>query len=199
MPPVPHYHARRTPPSATRVTADPVQLIDAPPASPRGRLLHADIGIRIDREGLWYYHGSVIQRKELMCLFASTLTRDTEGGYWLVTPTEMGRIDVEDVPFLAVEAFVAGEGLNRNISFRTNVDEIVTADKSNPVYVVTHARTGEPTPYVCLPRKREARIARTVFYDLVAHGEERPGSDGREFGIWSRGTFFVLGDPGADA
>mgnify|MGYP003693630191 CR=1 FL=1 len=38
----------------------------------------------------------------LVKLFASVLRRETDGRYWLVTPAERGRIEVEDVPFLAV-------------------------------------------------------------------------------------------------
>lgn len=186
------------PPQATLVTTDPVTFVDAPPASSRGRLLHADIGIRIDREGQWSYHGSPIRRKELVCLFASTLTRDENGGYWLVTPTEMARVAVDDVPFIVEEVFISGDGRQQSISFRTNVDEIVTVDTNHALYVVTNARTGEPRPYVRLPRRREARIARSVFYELVACGETANDRAPPAFGVWSRGTFFVLGDPDAD-
>ncbi len=59
--------------------ADDVRLLGAPPAAPAGRIVHADLGIRIDHDGVWYYHGSPIQRKELVCLFASALTVDEHG------------------------------------------------------------------------------------------------------------------------
>src|SRR5512134_229339 len=81
-----------------------------PPEAPGGRIEHATLNIRIDRDGVWYYGGSPINRKSLVCLFASVLTRDASGDYWLVTPREMGRIDVEDAPFIAVELFAAGSG-----------------------------------------------------------------------------------------
>src|SRR3712207_7692483 len=44
-----------------------------------------------------------IGRKELVCLFASVLKRERDGSYWLATPVERGRIEVEDAPFVAVE------------------------------------------------------------------------------------------------
>ena len=59
--------------------------------------------IRIDRNGTWYYRGSPIDRKELVCLFASVLRREPDGSCWLETPVERGRIEVEDAPFVAVE------------------------------------------------------------------------------------------------
>src|ERR1700754_807652 len=64
----------------------------------------------IRRDGRWFYRGRPITRKELVCLFSSVLTRDAEGAFWLETPTERGRIEVEDAPFLAVELNWDGHG-----------------------------------------------------------------------------------------
>src|SRR5690349_712117 len=69
-----------------------------------------DFGLCIRRDGTWFYRGSPIGRKPLVKLFASVLRRDDAGGYWLVTPAEKGRIEVEDVPFVAVEASIRGSG-----------------------------------------------------------------------------------------
>lgn len=179
-------HPAPTPPMA------PV-LIDAPPPSARGRRLYEDVKLRIDRDGTWYYHDSPIQRKEMVCLFASALTRDVDGGHWLATPAELVPVVVEDAPFLAVEMFVAGVGYQRQISFRTNVDEIVTADALYPICVETDAGTGEPAPYVGLRRRLRARLSRAVFYDLVALCEERPVDGVVMAGVWSCGTFFPIG------
>jgi hypothetical protein len=41
-------------------------------------------------------------------LFASVLNRDDSGDFWLITPAEMCRIQVDDAPFTAVEMTVAG-------------------------------------------------------------------------------------------
>ena len=68
-----------------------------------GQIVCGDIDMCIDRNGIWYYHGSPIGRKELVKLFATILQRDEAGAYWLITPAEMARITVEDAPFLAVE------------------------------------------------------------------------------------------------
>src|SRR2546423_14848362 len=55
-----------------------------------------DLPFLIRRDGNWLYRGSPIGRKELICLFASVLKRDADGSFWLETPVERGRIDVED-------------------------------------------------------------------------------------------------------
>ena len=125
----------------------------------------------------------------LVKLFASVLRREPDGCYWLVTPAERGRIEVEDVPFLAVALTVAGEGRDQQLIFRTNLDDIVTAGPDNPLRVET-AANGEPAPYILVRDGLEARIARPVFYELVELGAEehdraRPPNSGYGAGAGS--------------
>ncbi|MBK8173869.1 MAG: DUF1285 domain-containing protein [Rhodospirillales bacterium] len=173
--------------------ANSVDLPGAPPPSPQGRILYENLGISIDGEGIWHYHGSPIQRKELVCLLASALLRDNSGVYWLVTPSEMGPIDVADLPFLAVEMVVCGSGEGQTISFRTNVDEIVTVDDRHPLKAAVEAEAGFLGPSIGLDRELQARVARSVYYDLAALGIECE-IDGRPcLGVWSRGRLFPVG------
>ena len=152
-----------------------------------------DLGIRIDRSGCWYYHGSPIHRKEMVCLFASMLTLRPDGSYWLVSDDESGRIEVDDVPFLAVELFRGGSGRDMVVSLRTNVDELVTVDDGHPLRLATDPASGETVPYVTVRDGMEARLTRSVYYELVACGiEEQVGGD-ELYGLWSSGTFFPLG------
>src|ERR1700679_2012399 len=85
-----------------------------------------DLPFLIKRDGTWLYRGSPIGRKELVCLFASVLKRDAEGGFWLETSAERGRIEVEDAPFVAVELDWTGVGRDQVLTFRTNTDQLVT-------------------------------------------------------------------------
>lgn len=163
------------------------------PASLRGRVICDGLGISIDRDGVWFYHGSPITRKELVCLYASVLARDVTGAYWLVTPAEMGRVQVEDVPFLAVEMFRSDAGCEPVISLRTNVDEIVTVDDAHPIRVHTDVESGEPRPYLTVRPGLEARVVRSVYYQLVDAGVAETIDGADLYGIWSRGSFFVLG------
>jgi len=156
-----------------------------------------DLDMRIARDGTWFYCGSPIRRPALVKLFASVLRRQPDGGYWLVTPAERGRIEVEDVPFLAVGLTVEGDGREQRLIFHTNLDDIVTAGPDNPLRVET-ATSGEPAPYILVRDNLEARLARTVFYDLVELGKEEPIEETSQFGVWSSGRFFRLGEPGPD-
>jgi hypothetical protein len=156
-----------------------------------------DLDMRIARDGAWYYRGSPIGRLALVKLFASVLRREADGSYWLVTPAERGHIEVEDVPFLAVELTATGAGRDGTLIFRTNLDDIVTAGPDHPLRVET-AANGEPAPYILVRGGLEARLARPVFYQLVERAaEESIGAEG-QFGVWSSGVFFRLGDPGED-
>ena len=100
-----------------------------------GQTLCGDLEIQIDREGLWFYHGSPIGRKELIKLFASVLSMDENGRYWLTTPAEKGEILVEDVPFQAVEMNVYEKNKQQILSFRTNIDETIIADIDHPIRI----------------------------------------------------------------
>jgi hypothetical protein len=156
-----------------------------------------DLDMRIARNGTWFYRGSPILRLPLVKLFASVLRREADGGYWLVTPAERGRIEVEDVPFLAVELTVAGQGHEQLLNLRTNLDEIVTAGPDHPLRVET-AADGEPAPYLLVRDGLEARLSRPVFYELVEFGTEEDIAGTRQYGVWSSGVFFRLGEVGPD-
>lgn len=152
-----------------------------------------DIDIRIARDGIWYYNGSPIGRKRLVALFASVLRRDADGDYYLVTPAEKLRIQVDDAPFLAVELEVHGSGVDQVLLFRTNVDDVVRADEAHPIRVDIDPRDEVPSPYVLVRRNLEALLSRSVYYQLVALSVERKGARGTELGVWSGGEFFTLG------
>ncbi|MFO1189406.1 MAG: DUF1285 domain-containing protein [Alphaproteobacteria bacterium] len=152
-----------------------------------------DIDMRIARDGTWFYHGSPIGRKPLVQLFAKVLRREDDGHYYLVTPAERARITVEDAPFVAVEVDVAGEGRNQALTFRTSLDDTVTADAAHPIRVALDPATGEPSPYVVVRPGLEARINRTVFYQLVEMGVEEPVQGTPYYGVWSCNTFFPIG------
>tara|TARA_A100001037_G_scaffold285539_1_gene292972 strand:- start:1320 stop:1907 length:588 start_codon:yes stop_codon:yes gene_type:complete len=163
-------------------------------ASTNGQKFIGDIDMRIARDGTWYFQGSPIQRKKLVRLFASVLTRDEAGDFWLQTPAERCRITVDDAPFLAVEMVVENVGVNQSLTFRTNVDDIVIAGPNNPIRVGAVKKTGEPLPYICVRDGIEALITRAVFYDLVELGIAKSKKGTTALGVWSEGVFFCLGN-----
>jgi hypothetical protein len=158
----------------------------------------SDLPFLIRRDGTWLYRGSPIGRKELVCLFASVLRREEDGSFWLQTPVERGRIEVEDAPFVAVEMDWVGCGREQALTFRTNVDELVTAGPDHPIRIAHDILTCEPTPYIRVRGSSqapvEARINRAVYYELAALAEPCIKHCRRMMGVWSRGVFFALGE-----
>lgn len=174
----------------------------APEWSRRPKHECGHLDMRIARDGTWFYKGSPIGRKELVCLFASVLKRGEDGSFLLETPVERGTIEVEDAPFIAVELAwkdcPCGEAAPRQcLSFRTNCDEVVTADAQHPIRVQLDPVTREPRPYVTVRPGLEAKIARSVFYEMVALAVPE-WVDGREvLGVWSEGVFFPIDEVAA--
>lgn len=157
-----------------------------------------DFDIRITADGVWHYRGSPIGRIALVRLFASVLKRDEQGQFWLETPAERGRIQVDDAPFVAVELQVEGAGREQRLRFRTNIDETVTADAQHPIVLRRDPRaaTGDDgetgRPYLRLRDGIEALIARPVYYALVELADEQLIAGRPQPGVWSCGTFFPL-------
>ena len=78
------------------------------------------------------------------------------------------------------------------LTFRTNLDELVTAGPAHPIRVHLDPATREPRPHSLGRPGLEARISRAVFYELVALAQPEM-VDGREIlGVWSEGTFFPI-------
>jgi hypothetical protein len=153
----------------------------------------------IKRDGTWLYRGTPINRKPMVCLFSTVLTREEDGSYLLETPAERGRIEVEDVPFIAVELEWSGHGTQQTLCFRTNTDQCITAGPDHPIRIAHDLLTCEPTPYLHIrdgkgPYPIEARINRATYYELVALAEPGMLHGRKVLGVWSDGAFFSLGD-----
>ena len=147
-----------------------------------------DIGMKIARDGQWYYANSPIGRKKLVRLFSTILRHDEDGEHYLVTPVEKIRIEVEDAPFIATLMTMTGEGRAQILRFETNVGDFTEAGPDHPMRFEINAETGEPSPYVHVRARLEGLIARPVFYDLVELAEVHEG----QFGVWSHGVFFAI-------
>jgi uncharacterized protein len=150
-----------------------------------------DIDMRIAADGTWFYCGSPIGRAPLVRLFASVMRKEGDR-YVLVTPVEKVGIRVDDAPFLAVEMHV-GDGVadSQQLTFRTNVEDLVTVDSEHPLRFERGASEGLK-PYVRVRGELWALVKRALFYDLVALGRTERVEDEDWFGVRSRGLFFPI-------
>jgi len=145
-----------------------------------------EIDIRIDRDGTWHHEGTPIRRPELVRLFSTILRREPEG-YFLVTPAEKLRIQVDDVPFVAIDAEQGSGKEGPELLFTTNVGDYVVADANHPIIVREH--DGQHIPYLHVRDALEARLSRPLFYRLANLCE----LDADGYWLESRGARFRLG------
>jgi hypothetical protein len=146
-----------------------------------------EIDIVIRRDGSWLHEGAVIGREAMVRLFSTILRKDPDG-FWLVTPYEKLRLQVEDAPFVAVRV----DRQDGVLRFLTNVGDEVEAGPDHPIRVET-SEAGEPRPYVRVRGGLDALIARPVFYELADMAEARETATGRQMGLTSAGAWFPVG------
>ncbi len=134
-----------------------------------------EIDIKIRRDGLWFHEGTPIGRPQMVRLFSTVLKREGDD-YFLVTPVEKMKIDVEDVPFIAVDMEVAAQGTPaQTLTFRTNVGDEVVADPDHGIsFRAGEASEDELIPYIHIRRGLEARLTRPVYYQLAELVEGEP-------------------------
>jgi hypothetical protein len=117
-----------------------------------------DFKILINRHGQWFHDGTEIARDRLIKLFSTALHyAPQKDEYWLITPHEQGRIDVEDAPYIIVDF----EMNDNDLALKSNLDHIIRPDKNNPLYLKNNL------PYCVVTNNVPARLNRQVREKLI--------------------------------
>lgn len=151
-----------------------------------------EIDIRIAADGTWFHQGRRFMRDSMVKLFAGILRREDDA-YFLVTPAEKLRIQVEDAPFVATLVESIGDNNQPAIVFTTNIGEKIVVDHEHPIRVDIDATTSEPRPYVHLREGLDALISRSAFYDLLNLATETRRDGVGYLSVTSQGEEFELG------
>ncbi|MEM9617756.1 MAG: DUF1285 domain-containing protein [Pseudomonadota bacterium] len=151
-----------------------------------------DSDMVIQSDGVWVHGGTPIRRARLVRLFSTVLKREGDA-FFLVTPVEKMRITVEDAPFIAVLMRVEGKDRDQRLIFTSNVGDMAVVGPEHKLVFRKGTAKGEGAPYIDMRAGLEARVARAVFYDLVALGETHQIEGVEKFGVWSQGLFFSFG------
>ena len=84
-------------------------------------------------------------------------------------------------------------------TFRTNIGDLVEAGAEHP-FSFRAEKDGSFTPFILVRDRLQARIARPVYYELVAAAVTEVRGGARELGVWSGGIFFPFpASGGSDA
>lgn len=126
-----------------------------------------DMNLTIKRNGEWWHEGTPFTRPKLVKLLASVLKKEDEK-YFLVTPVEKIGIQVEDVPFVVIDA----NKVNDTIQVSTQTGDCVSLGKEHPVELREYE--GNLLPYCCIRRNLWARVHQNVLYRWV---EDAMGDD----------------------
>lgn len=158
---------------------------------PSGRL-----DIRIDRDGAWWHEGSLVEHPRVLRALSRLLRREADKHYYLVTPVEKWRIEVDDHPFLIVDACRKVneadviDNTNRWM-LTTNSGEVVCLGEA-------HQLTLDDTdvPIVNLPHGLAARLSRQTRYQLIEQAETFVDDQSHcHVGLYSAGIWQPLGHP----
>ncbi|WP_138441416.1 DUF1285 domain-containing protein [Marinobacter alexandrii] len=155
--------------------------------------LSGDMDLRVTRDGQWIYKGEPLAREAIVRLFSTILRLEDDGEFYLVTPVEKWRIQVDDAPLLAHSLTVEAGGAEQVIKLTTNVGEVLEIGEDHPLDVGRYLGTDEPRPIIHVRHGVTARLVTAAFYDLAEHVVEREGRAGPELGVFSNGNFYKIG------
>lgn len=119
--------------------------------------LSGDMDIQVKKDGVWIHEGAPIQRQALVQLFASVIKYES-GEYFLVTPVEKWRIQVEDRP---LQVLLVDTEQNPIQALLTNGQRI-SLDDEHPVKFSDLG--GVEVPEVYFKHGLWARMGRNAYY-----------------------------------
>lgn len=154
----------------------------------------ADMDLIIKANGEWWHEGGHMTRESLVSLFATILWKEENNGtveYFLKTPVQKLRIQVEDVPLLINNVGIVNEDNNSWLEFTTTTGDVVRLDDKHPIRLnnyIADSNSDANNDNSCEENKRSqtdaqirpymevrngltALIGRNAFYHLTDIGE----------------------------
>jgi len=96
----------------------------------------ADMDLTIKANGEWWHEGGQMTRESLVSLFATILWKEENNGtteYFLKTPVQKIRIQVEDAPLLINDVGIVNENDMSWLEFTTTTGDVVRLDNEHPI------------------------------------------------------------------
>ncbi len=127
-------------------------------------------GIRIDREGLWFYEDNEIQRRDIVRFFCQNLHQDNAGGYFIEIGAQRCHVRVEDTIYTVWAVY------------RDHSDEcirLLLSDDSVEELDPKTLRVGLNNILYCKVKgaRFDARFSSSAYYRLADHIEYDPLRD----------------------
>lgn len=142
----------------------------------------ADMDLVIKANGEWWHESGKMTRQSLVNLFATILWKEESDGvteYFLKTPVQKIRIQVEDVPLLINDVGIVKENEVSWLEFVTTTGDVVRLDDEHPISLQAYQPDNaadridesQVRPYMPVRNGLNALIGRNTFYHLTEIGE----------------------------
>ncbi|MBI0427317.1 DUF1285 domain-containing protein [Psychrobacter sp. NG27] len=178
----------------------------------------ADMDLTIKANGEWWHEGGHMTRESLVSLFATILWKEDNNGaaeYFLKTPVQKIRIQVEDAPLLINDVGIVKENDISWLEFTTTTGDVVRLDDEHPItlkaYQPEHhdetenisasegiqdtATEAQVRPYMPVRNGLSALIGRNTFYHLAEIGELTEDNGTTILTLQSGGQSYTLSMP----
>ncbi len=153
-----------------------------------------EIDIKIKANGDWFHEGCIFKRLPLVKMFASVLIKEKSkevnnelDEYFLITPVEKVKIQVEDAPFVLTQWCWLDEQ-ETIMQVSTNLGDEFILSEEHPL---TASENGDL--YVTVRRNLTAKVHRNVYYQWADLAQEQQTKSGTELVFTSAKCQFVLG------
>jgi uncharacterized protein len=123
-------------------------------------------GLRIDKDGRWFFEGEEITHRKTYLLYSRSLARDESGRIVLRVGREQCAVEVEDVPFVIKSLEFISSALGGREAIRLALND-ETREELDP----TTLRIGPDNVPYCKVREGvfEARFSRNAYQLLTPH------------------------------
>ncbi len=143
--------------------------------------------IKIDKDGIWYYKGAHMFRKEILSIFFENLKLDECGRYLIELGPERCYIDVEDTAFVVIAVY-------KTINPRDGHEhiEILLNDDCCEILEMSSLHSGKDNVLYCSVKNGNftARFSRKSYYQLAEFIE--PSENGSGFFIPLNGEKYFI-------
>jgi uncharacterized protein len=120
--------------------------------------------IKIDKEGVWYYRGAHMFRKDILCIFFENLEMDDSGKYFINFNDETYYLDVEDTAFVVNAVYKTKATFNGHEQI-----EVLLSDDCMEKLDMNSLFIGEGNVMYCRIKndRFSARFTRKSYYQLA--------------------------------
>jgi len=125
--------------------------------------------IKIDKDGIWYYRGAHMFRKDILCIFFENLKVDDCGRYYIELNEEISYLDVEDTAFV-----ITAVDRSKDPASGDEKLEILLSDDERERLDLNTLIVGEDDVMYCRIKEGKflARFTRKSYYQLAEFIEQ---------------------------